>query len=886
MFPVLAATVLTLFSSTAFEEADPSVKWAADWTVQASASLGQLRLKQTELPLEAASDDVSQLLIAGYEQIQAADYAAAADTYRRALSLLNAQAEVSSENLGEALLGLGSAYVGLGSFERALPELEAAQRLFENLSVENDPAFDPARPAESDYADILLDLYHTLGVVHHELANFATALGYYQQTLAAVTEDARQFLPLEFWLYQLHNISGIETRLGQYAEAEATLQRALVLSEQSGQIESEEGDQADRLALKGSIIFSLGRVKELQQVYDEAIAHYQSAIDLFHQGNESGREIRTLNNLGIVHLKQGDLAAAKAAFDQGFAQLAVQDDAAERSLLLDSLGSWHQASGDSQTAWALYLQALQLSRQTADKPAQIETLLNLGQLMESQDQIDLAIFFYKQAIAQIETIRKDLQQLSEDVQQRYTLTIEDFYRNLADLLLRQNREAEALQILELLKLQEVNAYLHSHQDEGETAEAGLNTDAEAALLSVLNERIDALPVETSLAEFIAQPTAVALVRSPNEMANEEAGDISEELGDLPFDGQAIASLQAALSTQPLRTAVLYPLILKDRLEILLITPEGTLERFTTSVSEDELRTVVGELQKALKNEALDPNMAARQLYDLLIRPLDQTLAANRVENIVYLPDSVLRYVPLAALHDGERWLAQKYQSYNITAATVGDLTSRTSSPLSVMAGAFADSTLTHQVQVGASSFSYSGLSGAKQEIDNLIERMPNTTALLDQDFTPDSTLGAVGDRQIVHLATHAQFMPGQPEDSFILFGNGHTVNMRDIQQWRLPGVELVVLSACETASSAGEDGKEILGLGFQMQETGAAAVLASLWAVDDEATAALMTQFYQALSEGKTKAQALQYAQTKLASNETYRDPYYWAAFVLIGNGL
>jgi len=153
----------------------------------------------------------------------------------------------------------------------------------------------------------------------------------------------------------------------------------------------------------------------------------------------------------------------------------------------------------------------------------------------------------------------------------------------------------------------------------------------------------------------------------------------------------------------------------------------------------------------------------------------------------------------------------------------------------------------------------------------------------------------------VHLATHAAFVVGKPEDSFILFGNGDRVNFRNVSTWSLPNVDLVVLSACETGLGGKlGNGEEILGFGYQMQQTGARAAIASLWSVDDGGTQALMSAFYNILSGKKlTKTEALRQAQISLINgysvktgNATARQvsnfshPYYWAPFILIGNGL
>ena len=155
---------------------------------------------------------------------------------------------------------------------------------------------------------------------------------------------------------------------------------------------------------------------------------------------------------------------------------------------------------------------------------------------------------------------------------------------------------------------------------------------------------------------------------------------------------------------------------------------------------------------------------------------------------------------------------------------------------------------------------------------------------------------------------------GQPEESFILFGNGDRATLRDIERWRLPNVDLMVLSACETGlGDKLGDGKEILGFGYQMQRTGARSAIASLWSVDDGGTQALMNAFYKTLENSNTtKAEALRQAQIALITGDeqaigqqrglivirptnnqspevvTNRlsHPYYWASFILIGNGL
>jgi CHAT domain-containing protein len=164
------------------------------------------------------------------------------------------------------------------------------------------------------------------------------------------------------------------------------------------------------------------------------------------------------------------------------------------------------------------------------------------------------------------------------------------------------------------------------------------------------------------------------------------------------------------------------------------------------------------------------------------------------------------------------------------------------------------------------------------------------------------------------MATHAVFVKGAPENSFILMGDGNRINLKEIEEWKLPDVTLVVLSACQTALG-GElgNGLEILGFGYQLQRTGVRASIASLWEVSDGGTQTLMDALYARLKSGKmTKAEALHEAQISLirgknqSSGKTRSSvriesgnsgqnapisrnlshPYYWSPFILIGNGL
>ncbi|NEP54352.1 MAG: CHAT domain-containing protein, partial [Moorea sp. SIO3C2] len=264
----------------------------------------------------------------------------------------------------------------------------------------------------------------------------------------------------------------------------------------------------------------------------------------------------------------------------------------------------------------------------------------------------------------------------------------------------------------------------------------------------------------------------------------------------------------------------------------------------------------------------------------------------------------LRYIPLTALNDGDQWLVENYRVNHITSASLTDFNTSVSQAPQVLAAAFGDAGNEYNFDVGQRSFSFTGLPYAGLEVELIADKIPNTTSLFDQDFTRAQTVPKMNDHNIIHLATHAEFVPGTPEESFILFGDGDRATLRDVATWSLQNVDLVVLSACKTAvGGAFGTGEEILGFGYQLQRTGARAAIASLWSVDDGGTQLLMNLFYAALQDPNlTKAEALQQAQIAMLNGDmsdliearpelakladTYQHPRYWSPFILIGNGL
>jgi CHAT domain-containing protein len=306
----------------------------------------------------------------------------------------------------------------------------------------------------------------------------------------------------------------------------------------------------------------------------------------------------------------------------------------------------------------------------------------------------------------------------------------------------------------------------------------------------------------------------------------------------------------------------------------------------------------------------------KDLYDCLVKPLEGELSASQIKHLIFVPDRATNYIPLAALYDGKRYLIERYAISTVLSAGLtdtDDLLPKQPQKISVLG-----------LGLSEARGKFSALPNVEAELDAILNTGASRTGVfpglkyLNQAFDRNALENNLRGQKILHIATHGEFKPSNPRDSYFLLGTGAPYAIPDIQTLReLKDVHLVVLSACETGLG-GEDGLglEVAGISsfFLGDRDRAKAVMASLWLVNDASTALLMQQFYKQLATGKiTKAEALRQAQLELLQGKVlakdaskrsdidvqgeerslgnkpsanFSHPYYWAPFILIGNGL
>ena len=382
------------------------------------------------------------------------------------------------------------------------------------------------------------------------------------------------------------------------------------------------------------------------------------------------------------------------------------------------------------------------------------------------------------------------------------------------------------------------------------------------------------PLFAELADLLLQQNQLTDARSTMEIVK------GAELQDY-FQDDCVTALRArttGIDQLAPRTAALYPIILKDRLELLLTLPDG-MKRFTTRVDAETLTAEIRSFRQLLEKRTTHQYYPhARKLYDWLIGPIAADLEQQRVDTLVIVPDGALRTIPLSALHDGERFLIERY-----ALATTPGLTLTDPRPLSRERVQLLVNGLTDGVQ------GFPPLPYVAQELD-AIQKLYGGTVLRNREFTVpnmEKDLEATP-YSIVHIASHGQFS-GDVDKTFLLTYEDRLSMTRleqflGLSKFRTEPVELLTLSACETA--AGDD-RAALGLAGVAIKAGARSAVATLWTVNDPASAMVVSDFYRALRDPTlSKAKALQQAQVAALKDPRYRHPNYWSAFLLIGNWL
>lgn len=853
----------------------------------------------------------------------------------KALSLFRSVGDRSG--MGTALNNLGLVYTSLGQtqravnyFRQALPHFESARdqhsvaTTYANLgNVYNSTGQKPQAldsytraqalfKAERDPRGEALAL-NGLGMVHYTLGEPQKALGYYLQA-RPVLEQWGQPGELAF---VLNNLGLLYDFMGRKQEALEHYERALPILHRIGEVESEAttlsnvgmiyaglGDGRSALryynqaltlarrlkhrALEASALNNLGHAYDSSGEWPTALGYFGRALKLHRATGNLGGAAVTLNNMGIIYKGLGEDWAANVSYSQAAALAQKMGTREIEATALNNMSDLYLGLGGvnaRRRALGYARRALRLSRESDNRAGEAAALSSLAAVARDGGNLDEARGHIEATLGIVETLRGNVAR--RELRSSYTATFHGYYEFYIDLLMRLHRErplggfdAAALLASERARARGLLELLNEARGPHDTEPA----QQTPLSLETIQKELDP---DTLLLEYaLGWERSYLWLVSPTEFKSFELP------GRRAFD-IAARSFHASLNTT----------------EDIYADPGGAQALAVTSPNvrlRDVLKTPAG-------------------LSHITLGPVASLLGDKR---LVIVADGMLQYIPFAALPDpaafgrgaermqplGLRREVVNLPSMSAQVTTRRELAGRPPAPkdLAVLADPVfdADDVRVEKSPAAAQTKSAAGpragsgarpaghglerLAATRKEAEAIVKFVSADSAVAVFDFDASkafATSGELSKYRHVLFATHGRLDSARPESSSVVLslvdrnGNpqdGH-LRLQDIYDLHLPA-ELVVLSGCQTALGSEIRGEGLVGLTRGFMHAGARRVVASLWSVDDEATAELMVRFYRGmLRDGKRPAEALRAAQIEMSEDERWRAPHYWAAFVLQG---
>jgi len=791
-----------------------------------------------------------------------------------------ARAEKDRANEARALMSLGEIHNSLGDRQGALRDYNEALRVGQEA---NDRSWKPtvlshmaaiyldfgeidrstalceaaikASETEGEPEDAALGL-NGLAVIADLRAEPLKALRYYQRALTlarAIKAQSRE-------AGALANIAAVYDSFHQYEQALEVIHEAVAIYRD----DEDPSGESTALANMGIIYDRMGRHREALESLNRALA-LQRANE-----NREG-QAHTLLGLGDAYRNSGDTAKALEAYAESLALMTAVEDRIGETKVCSKLGLAYYEQGNYQKASEYYLRGLPLSRTAGNRREEAVLLASLGLLHEDKGDLKEAEALYEQGLEAIEYIRTAAR--LEELKTEIASGTAELYSRAILLKLRFGKPAEAFELSE-------RARARTLLDQMNGARIDMRKSADRDLIEQEQSlRFELASLEKKLTEEIARGALPEACASLQERLNQGRQAYAEIVIRLKASNPEYAELQGYSPVSRveiqrllgLDTTLLSYYVTASKILVFVITRDS-FNVVEIPVGEKELQDAIAWFRSFASLR--DPEPASlKQLGGWLIAPVRQHIKTARV---CVIPHGILHQLPFAALYDGKNYFGEQHTIYYLPAASLLPVIEKRTRQAGTRMLALAQANAT-----GWPSLRY-----VDQEA-GAIARLYQGKALLTGQSSKAEVLRLAVDYNFLHIASHAELNPRSPLFSRILLTpdqNGNQgLEVREVYELNLSRTTLVVLSACETQLGTQSRGDDIVGLNRAFIFAGASTVIASLWTVDDRATGFLMHSFYTHLKRGTGKAEALRMAQSE--TRRQYPNPYYWAAFVLTGDG-
>ncbi|NEQ67064.1 MAG: CHAT domain-containing protein [Symploca sp. SIO2D2] len=824
---------------------------------------------------QQAGDSINQALSLNYLCLAYQDlgqWEPATAAINQSLNLLQTQPDLGI--LAQALNTQGSLFLATGKNERALKTWQEAEKIYTQAGDEK-------------------------GVLGSKInqAQALQSLGMFQRAQRILEQAQRQLQAQPDSLVKAtgwHNLGLVWQTIGNLQQSQQVLEKSLAIAQKL----NSQRDISTTLVSLGNTARGLGETALALQYYQQAteaatnplsqleaqLNHFKLLIHL-----EEFTKAQTI--IPAIQAKLIDLPLSRDAIyaqvnfatslielssainqqptTKTIAQLLAQavqqanilKDQRAESLALGNLGKLYEQTEQWREAQNLTEQALALAQSINAGDLAYQWQWQLTRVLTNKGEITNAIAANQQAFNILQSLRRDLIAMSPEVRFSFQEKIEPIYRNLVSLLLQEAGETRGYGDGEMERWGDGEMGRWGDKRDKKDIPNSQTTNNKQQITNNKQQTTN-LKQARKVIESLQLAELENFFRTPCLDAKAEEIDNIIEKGD--------------------RTAaVIYPIILPDRLAVILSLPGQSLSQYSTNVPQAEVEDIVTRLRQSM-NPALSNKQRlklSQKVYDWLIRPIQQQLKAGSIKTLVFVLDGVLRNVPMAALHDGQQYLIENYSVALTPTLQLLEPRSLQQVQLQSLTAGLTEARL-----------GFSALPAVAEEVKQISEKIPSEV-LLNAQFTRANLESQIQSLSvpIVHLATHGQFS-SKPEETFLLTWderldiNSLSELLRTREETNAEPIELLVLSACQTANG---DKRAALGLAGLALRSGARSTLATLWTVNDQSTAKTMVEFYSHLSQGNgNRAEALRQAQLSLLKQKPYRHPYYWAPFVLVGNWL
>ncbi len=812
--------------------------------------------------IEQRNNEAVRLYQVGVQQLNQGQFREALETFEQVLVIVR---EIGNRQVeGVTLNNIGLVYNNLGQYPQALEFYQQALAIAKAIG-------DKAMKGMT---------LNNIGLVYRNQRQYPQALEFYQQALAiakAISHKAGEGTTLS-------NIGAVYADLGQYPQALESFQQALAIAKAIG----DKAGEGTRLNNIGAVYDSLGQ-------YPQALKNYQQALAIANAIGDKTTESARLNNIGTVYSRLGQYPVALVYYQQALAMRQAIGDKAGVGQTLSNIGGVYHNLGQYPQALKFYQQALAIAQAISDKVGEGTRLNNIGGIYHNLGQYPQALESYQQALAIVQAIG------NKEIEGTMLSSIGVVYNTQGNYSQAETTLFAAIEVLESLRSRDL-------KDDQKISIFGLQAASYRFLQQALvaqNKFDKALEIAErsrgrALVELIDSKLSQNLSNQPNikPPTLQEIQQIAQK--------QNATLVQYSIIDEPLKVQGKEEW-LQSKLYIWVIKPTGdivfkqvdlkkslnkSLQDLVTT-SRDDIGVRSRSIFEVTPTNPQPQNSTEKlkQLHQILITPIADLLPKDPNERVIFIPQQSLFLVPFPALQDEQgKYLIEKHTILTAPAIQVLDLTRKQkhNTPKSTGDVLIVGNPTMPKIQIGELVANLDPLPGAEREAIQIAQFF-NTEALTGSKAIKATVMQKMQQARIIHLATHGLLQDfkgfGVP-GAIALAPSGKADDAIDglltageIFDMKLQA-DLVVLSACNTGGGT-ITGDGVVGLSRSLISAGVPSVLVSLWAVNDNSTAFLMTEFYRNLQQNPDKAVALR--QAMLTTMKQYPNPKQWAAFTLIG---